>query len=95
MENSSKLKSFFSDLKLFLQTVFNFKDKATSMIKKEAADEVDNFMLLCFPDLIGLPSPTTYYSLELLPYLAEDLNSWETRILGRKSIIEDKGVDIH
>lgn len=96
MENSKeKIISFFNDLKLFLQTVFNMKDKATAMIKKEAADETDSFMLLCFADLIGLPSPTTYYSLELLPYLAGDLQSWETRILGRKSIIDDKGVEIH
>ena len=88
---AKKILAFLGDVKLFLQAFFDVKYKATSIIKKEADDEIDNFMLLCFADLIGLPSPTTYYTLELLPYLAGDLENWEIRIMGRKSIFEEKG----
>lgn len=78
------------DIKLFFQGAFDLKDRSTGIIKKEANDEMDNFLLLCFSDLLGIPNPINYYTLEILPYVAEDLDSWEYRILGRKSVFVDK-----
>jgi len=88
--NSKKVYEIFESIKLFFQGAFNLKNKATGIIRKEAMDEMDNFMLLCFADLLGLPSPTTYYTLEVLPYVAEELDSWEVRIMGRKSVIAER-----
>ncbi|WP_207646427.1 hypothetical protein [Acidaminobacter hydrogenoformans] len=87
------LKAAFENFKLLLAGTFDFKDNATKRIKKEAMDEMDNFMLLCYGDLLGIPLPTTYYTLELLPYLAEDLEGWERRIMARKSIYGDRWGD--
>jgi hypothetical protein len=66
-------KEIIENLKLFIKSTFDFKENSMYHIKKEAYDEMDNFMLLCFGDLLGIPVPTSYYMLEILPYLAEDL----------------------
>jgi len=80
--------------KLFLKAlVGDIKIKGTERIRKEAYDEMDNFMLLCFGDLIGIPMTTSYYTLELLPFLAEDLENWEKRILRRESVVADRWGD--
>lgn len=86
-------KAVFESFKQLLSGMFDFKDNATKRIQKEAMDEMDNFMLLCYGDLLGIPLPTTYYTLELLPYLAEDLEGWERRIMARKSIYGDRWGD--
>ncbi|MFQ5868164.1 MAG: hypothetical protein ACE5IT_09285 [bacterium] len=68
----------------------HFKMSATSIIRKEAFDTNDNFIILLFGDLLGIPNPVSYYTLELLPYLAEELEGWERRMQNRKSIFAEK-----
>jgi hypothetical protein len=72
----------------FLEGIF--KIHASSIIRKEAFDLNDDFMLLLFGDFLGIPNPISYYSLELLPYLANEFEGWERRILNRKSIVAEK-----
>jgi len=38
---------------------------AYEKIEKEAEDTEDEFMLACFPDAFGIPSPVSYYTAEL------------------------------
>ena len=64
-----------------------FRDSATKIIRKEAFDLNDSFLLLLFGELLGLPNPFSYYALQLLPFLADEIEGWERRILGRRSII--------
>lgn len=64
--------------------------KAHGHIENEVSDTMDQFMLLCFSDLLGVDLPTTYYALELLPYLGEDLVKWKIRMSDKKSIWEEK-----
>lgn len=64
--------------------------KAHGHIENEVSDTMDQFMLLCFGDLLGVDLPTTYYALELLPYLGEDLVKWKIRMSDKKSIWEEK-----
>lgn len=90
LENKREL---IDNLKEFLKSAFDFKENSRQRIRKEAYDEMDNFMLLCFGDLLGIPVPTAYYTLELLPYLAEDLEGWERRIMARESIYGDRWGD--
>jgi len=78
------------DLSLVMKGAFDFQQKSTSFLKKEAYDAQDNFILLCFGDLLGLPLPTSYYTIELLPYLAEDLEAWERRMIRRNEIWQEK-----
>ena len=67
-----------------------FVDKRMAVVRKEAFDINDNLMLLLFGDFLGITNPMSYYMLELLPYVADDLESWERRIQNRKFIIAEK-----
>lgn len=92
-EEKYTFKNFMEDFKLFLGGATDFNRKSSAMLQKEAHNEMDSFILLCFGDLLGLPIPTSYYTLEILPYIAEDLESWQKRMLDRKSIWEEKMAD--
>ncbi|NLM71242.1 MAG: hypothetical protein GX181_04670 [Synergistaceae bacterium] len=67
-----------------------FLDRRMAVVRKEAFDINDNLMLLLFGDFLGIPNPISYYMLELLPYVADDLESWERRIMNRKFILAEK-----
>ncbi len=42
--------------------------------------EEDLFMMICFSELLGLPSPVSYYTLELYPHLSERFHQWHQRM---------------
>ncbi|WP_165241404.1 cory-CC-star protein [Corynebacterium lizhenjunii] len=42
--------------------------------------EDDLFMLLVFSEALGLDNPATFYTLELLPLIYEDVHAWHTRM---------------
>ena len=88
-----KIAVFLKNLKLFFQGASDFNRKSRAILEKEAHDEMDNFILLCFADTLGLPLPTSYFALELLPYISEDLEGWQRRMMDRKSIWEEKWSD--
>jgi hypothetical protein len=67
-----------------------FVDKRMAVVRKEAFDINDNLMILLFGDYLGVPNPMSYYMLELLPYVANDLEPWERRIQNRKFLIAEK-----
>lgn len=48
-------------------------------VAREQRDQEDLFLLLCFSDLLGIPNPVNYYTLELLPYLYEEFHEWHLR----------------
>ncbi|MDR1742151.1 MAG: hypothetical protein LBR38_09985 [Synergistaceae bacterium] len=75
---------------LWLFVVASFLEKRTFAIRKEAWDMNDNVMLLLFGDFLGLPNPISYYTLEILPYIAEDMPAWQRRIMNRKSVAAEK-----
>ena len=68
---------------------------AYEKIEKEAEDVEDEFMLACFPDAFGIPSPVSYYTAELLPYLEDEFEEWERRLWDRHSMVERKGQQYH
>ena len=68
---------------------------AYEKIEKEAEDTEDAFILACFPDAFGIPSPVSYYTAELLPYLENEFEAWERRLWDRDSYIERKGQQYH
>jgi hypothetical protein len=43
-------------------------------------EEEDLFMLLVFGEMLGVPNPASYYTLELLPVLYERFHDWHTRM---------------
>lgn len=50
-----------------------------SAVAREKRDKEEVFMLLCFSDMIGIPNPVNYYTLELLPYMYEKFHEWHLR----------------
>jgi hypothetical protein len=47
---------------------------------KSYAKEDDLFMLLCFSELLGLPHPVSYYTLEIYPYYVDRFHQWHQRM---------------
>jgi len=68
---------------------------AYEKIEKEAEDVEDVFLFACFADAFGIPSPVSYYTVELLPYLTDEFEQWERRMWDRESLLERKGQQYH
>jgi hypothetical protein len=88
----SEKRPFLETAKEFVAAFFHgsFVSKRMAVVRKEAFDVNDNLMLLLFGDFLGIPNPVSYYMLELLPYVMEDLVPWERRMQNRKYIVAEK-----
>lgn len=49
-------------------------------VARAKRDEDDLFMLLVFSEMVGVPNPANYYTLELQPLLYEDFHEWHKRM---------------
>lgn len=49
-------------------------------IARELRDEEDLFLLLLYSDMLGIPNPVYYYTLELYPYIIEKFHDWHLRM---------------
>lgn len=49
-------------------------------IARELRDEDDLFFLLLYSDMLGLPNPVFYYTLELYPFMLEKFHDWHLRM---------------
>lgn len=56
-----------------------FLAKYRSLAARQRRDEDDLFLLLCFSDLLGIPNPVSYYTLELLPAMMKRFHEWHLR----------------
>src|SRR5699024_5088591 len=54
-------------------------------IARELSDEDDLFLLLLYSEMIGIPNPAFYYTLELYPYMIEKFHDWHLRMGMEKS----------
>lgn len=79
------------NIKLFFEGALDFRGQSFLHIEAEADESMDQFMLLCFADMLGLDMPTTYYALELLPYLSEEMSAWQSRMGDKHSVWESRG----
>ena len=51
-----------------------------SAVARCQRDEDDLFMLFVFSELMGVPIPASYYTLELQPLLMERFHEWHRRM---------------
>jgi len=51
-----------------------------SQIQREYLRERDLFFLVGFSDLLGVPNPVVFYTLELYPELIEQFHQWHLRM---------------
>jgi|Go1ome_4_1110791.scaffolds.fasta_scaffold26097_2 hypothetical protein len=65
-------------------------DKRMGAVRKEANDMNDELMLLLFGDYLGIPNPVSYYMMEILPYIAQDMEGWQRRMMNRNMILAEK-----
>lgn len=49
-------------------------------VARARRDEDDLFMLLVFSEMMGVPNPASYYTLELMPVLYERFHDWHLRM---------------
>ncbi|MDM8533059.1 hypothetical protein QUF55_00020 [Clostridiaceae bacterium HSG29] len=88
------IKSTIENLGMFFEGALDLKGNLTDKIEIEIDNTKDEFLILCFGDLLGIDIPTSYYALELLPHLEDELSGWQKRMLDSKSIWEQKGGDL-
>jgi hypothetical protein len=51
-----------------------------STVARARREQDDLFMLLIFSEMMGVPNPATYYTLELQPIMLERFHDWHTRM---------------
>jgi hypothetical protein len=51
-----------------------------STIHRQYLHQRDLFFLMAFADLLGIPNPMTFYTLELYPELIEQFHEWHRRM---------------
>jgi hypothetical protein len=49
-------------------------------VARAKRDEDDLFMLFIYAEMMGVPNPATYYTLELQPLLIERFHAWHKRM---------------
>lgn len=84
------IKKIFYNIGLFFKGATDFKGRAYEILQAEVKTEMDNFLLICFSDQLGIPMPISYYTLELLPYLIDEIEDWDMRMTNRKSVWEER-----
>ncbi len=58
-------------------------------MKRQLRDEEEVFMLLCFSEMLGIPNPLSYYTLELIPHMLENYHQWHKRMGFEKSPFDE------
>lgn len=51
-----------------------------SVVRREYLRQHDLFFLMSFSDLLGIPNPVQFYTLELYPELLEQFHEWHLRL---------------
>ncbi|MFD1864507.1 cory-CC-star protein [Planococcus sp. FY231025] len=54
-------------------------------IARELRAEDDMFLLMLYSEMLGIPNPVYYYTLELYPYMIEEFHDWHLRMGMEKS----------
>ncbi|WP_392454790.1 cory-CC-star protein [Chryseomicrobium aureum] len=51
-----------------------------SEIARELRDQDDMFLFMLYSEMLGIPNPAYYYTLELYPYMMEQFHDWHLRM---------------
>lgn len=72
------LRAWLRQARFFAEEIYNAPYRTT--IARARRDEQDLFMLLVYAEMMGIPNPATYYTLELQPLLLERFHDWHRRM---------------
>lgn len=73
-----RLRAWLSQARYFAEEAYSVRYRTT--LARARRDEEDLFMLLVFAEMMGVPNPATYYTLELQPLLLERFHDWHRRM---------------
>ncbi len=62
--------------------------KYRGSLYREYIQQEDLFMLLCFSELLGIPNPVSFYTLEVYPEFYEQFHQWHIRMGMERSPID-------
>jgi len=65
-----------------------YETRHRGALARERRQEDDLFMLLVFSEMMGVPNPASYHTLELLPVLYEQFHQWHLRMGMERSPLE-------
>lgn len=73
-----------------LKALVAFYEEVLSMphraeIAREQRDQDDLFLFMLYSEMLGIPNPAYYYTLELYPYMMEQFHDWHLRMGMEKS----------
>ena len=74
----SDLKNLLDRTDYYAEELYNAPYRAA--IARARREQDDLFMLLVFSEMMGVPNPVSYYTLELQPILLERFHDWHRRM---------------
>jgi len=83
----SKIRDKLAQAKYLLTEFYHAPYRGTIARSKRYEDDL--FMLFVFSEMMGIPNPVTYYTLELQPILLEKFHEWHQRMGMERSPIDD------
>ncbi|GAB2926103.1 cory-CC-star protein [Rheinheimera gaetbuli] len=72
------VKTWFKKASFYAEEAYNAPYR--SAIARAKREQDDLFMLLIFSEMMGVPNPASYYTLELQPLLMERFHDWHIRM---------------
>lgn len=88
------MRKIIEGLRLFFSGAFDLKKKSVALLSDQYENELEEFFILCFSDMLGIDMPTSYYALEFYPFLVEEVEKWQKKSNDRKSVWEHKAQTI-
>ncbi len=76
--NIEVIKAWLRQANRFAEEAYNAPYR--SAIARARREQDDLFMLLIFSEMMGVPNPVSYYTLELQPLLLEQFHDWHIRM---------------
>ncbi|GAB1064575.1 MAG: hypothetical protein SAqMacA_23900 [Shewanella algae] len=74
----AKIKALVKDLSHLAEEAYNAPFR--SAVARARREQDDLFMLLIFSEMMGVPNPASYYTLELQPLMLEKFHDWHLRM---------------
>nr|WP_299240186.1 cory-CC-star protein [uncultured Halomonas sp.] len=84
---SERIKAWLSQARFYAEEFYSSRYRGA--IARAQRDEDDLFMLMVFSELMGVPNPVSYYTLELQPLMLERFHEWHRRMGMEHSPLDD------
>jgi hypothetical protein len=74
----AQIQTWFHQASYYAEEIYNAPYRAA--VARARREQNDLFMLLIFSEILGVPNPASYYTLELQPLLLEHFHDWHQRM---------------